>query len=408
MAQTPTPVALTDTGAGAGAGAGADEIGAAAAMSNKELEDDLGALFSQMAALQGKILARFGEVERRQSFREQGATSTESWAAERFGISTTTARGYARVGAKAWDIPHLVGSLVAGEVSLDKVRAVADVATAETDRELCAQAKKLSVRELADVARTTAQRAAARSNDDSRSGDDRRSSLRFNDTFRTMTLQLPAPEYAETKAVLEAQAKKVPSDGETPWDERLADAHFELIRSSAPGASGRASTVNPTLVVLHVPLDALVDDEVEDTELAGELEHNGLVDVATVHKLSCDATVAVAVDDDVGHTMYEGRARRFPNEGQRREVMRRDRHCRFPGCDAETFINVHHVIPWKPTGRTDLSNLALLCIHHHALVHKKGWSMTGNANEELNIVGPTGRVMTSRPSPLWTTVADWR
>ncbi len=27
--------------------------------------------------------------------------------------------------------------------------------------------------------------------------------------------------------------------------------------------------------------------------------------------------------------------------------------------------------------------------------------MTGNANEELSFTGPTGRVMTSRPSPLW-------
>jgi hypothetical protein len=30
--------------------------------------------------------------------------------------------------------------------------------------------------------------------------------------------------------------------------------------------------------------------------------------------------------------------------------------------------------------------------------------MTGNANEELTIVGPTGRVMTSRPDPRWTRV----
>ena len=28
--------------------------------------------------------------------------------------------------------------------------------------------------------------------------------------------------------------------------------------------------------------------------------------------------------------------------------------------------------------------------------------MSGNANDELTFVGPSGRVMTSRPSPLWT------
>ena len=30
--------------------------------------------------------------------------------------------------------------------------------------------------------------------------------------------------------------------------------------------------------------------------------------------------------------------------------------------------------------------------------------MRGNANEELTFVGPSGRVMTSRPSPLWAWV----
>ena len=85
--------------------------------------------------------------------------------------------------------------------------------------------------------------------------------------------------------------------------------------------------------------------------------------------------------------------------------MRRDRHCRFPGCTNVTFTNVHHVVPWKLNGRTDLDNLALTCLHHHHLVHSnQGWTVSGNANEELTFTGPTGRVMTSRPSTLWTRV----
>jgi hypothetical protein len=48
--------------------------------------------------------------------------------------------------------------------------------------------------------------------------------------------------------------------------------------------------------------------------------------------------------------------------------------------------------------------LCLLCVHHHHLVHQGDWTMSGNANEELTFVGPSGRVMTSRPSPLWTAV----
>ena len=188
--------------------------------------------------------------------------------------------------------------------------------------------------------------------------DHQRRFLRFNDRFRTATVQLPSESYAETKACLEARARKVPSDGETPWDQRLCDAFMELIRSS--------TTSNPYVVVAHVPLKALVDEAGEATELAGELERDGLISRETVRRIACDATIVIGVDDDVGHTMYEGRARREPTDAQRREVMRRDRHCRFPGCTNVTFTNSHHVVPWKPDGRTDLDNLALLRLSHES------------------------------------------
>ncbi len=374
----------------------ADVISAAAARSNEEITEVLDQAFRQMAAAQGTIAVHLGEVGRRQEYREDGATSPETWAAERFGVSTSTARALKHVGEKAWDLPHLVESLCTGDVSFDKVRAVADVATPETDQELRDQAQRCSVRQLADVAASK----AAPKPPSARSEHDRRF-LRFNEKFRTMTVQLPAESYAETRACLETGARQVPSDGETPWDQRLCDAFMELVRSSSSGNQG-GPKASPYFVVAHVPLGALLDDAGEESALAGELERDGLISAETVREIACDATIAIGVDDDVGHTMYEGRARRTPSDAQRREVMRRDRHCRFPGCTNVTFTNIHHIVPWKPGGRTDLDNLVLVCLHHHHVVHSKGWTMSGNANEELTFTTPKGRVMTSRPSPLWT------
>ena len=245
--------------------------------------------------------------------------------------------------------------------------------------------------------------AAATASPSARSEHDRRY-LRFNEACRTVSVQLPPESFAETRACLEARARAVPSDGETPWDQRLCDAFVEVIRSSAPGAAHPgtpAASASPYVVVVHVPLEALLDESGEGSALAGELERDGLISTEVVRRIACDATVALGVDDDVGHTMYEGRARRTPSDAQRREVMRRDRHCRFPGCPNVTFTNVHHVVPWKPGGRTDLDNLVLVCLHHHHVVHSTGWAMTGNANEELTFITPKGRVMTSRPSPRW-------
>ena len=144
------PPTLTDT-------IGADLISAVAAESNEELTAGLEEDFRQMSAAQARFLVRLGEYDRRQAFRDEGATSLESWTAERFGVSTPTARTYAHVGEKAWDIPQLVGSLFAGDISFDKVRVLADVATPETERQLCDQAKEHSVRELADIARSAAE-----------------------------------------------------------------------------------------------------------------------------------------------------------------------------------------------------------------------------------------------------------
>jgi hypothetical protein len=378
-----------------------DPIAEAGVLSNEEINGRLDGLFRQKAALEGAIVVLLGEIVRRQAYRDDGATATEPWAVERFGISTSTARAYTHIAEKAWDLPHLVGSLCAGDLSFDKFRAVADEATPESDRQLADQAQECSVRQLADIARSTK---SPPSGSPGRLEHERRS-LRFNEQFRTVSVQLAPEAFAETRSCLEVRARQVPSDGQTPWDQRLCDAFLEVIRSAQPGASGRATTTSPYFVVVHVPLDALVDESGSSSVLAGDLERDGLISTEVVHQIACDATVAIGVDDDVGHTMYEGRARREPNPAQRREVMRRDRHCRFPGCTNVTFTNIHHVVPWKPGGPTDLENLALMCLHHHHLVHSGGWTMSGNANEELHFVGPTThRAMATRPSPLWTTV----
>jgi hypothetical protein len=366
-----------------------------AKLSNEELMGLAADSARNMASSAGLIVLLSGELDRREGWRDEGATSLESWMEERLGVSTPTARALAHVGERLFDLPCLADALSAGDLSFDKVRAIVDVATPESDGEFRDRAKEHSVRELAQLARSRRKASAetARADYDARS-------LRFNESFRTVTAQLPAETFAEVRGTLEAHAREVPSDGETPWDQRLCDTFVGIVRSS--GSTGHGAT--PFTVVAHVPLATLLD---ETSELPGELEREGLISADTVRRVACDATVILAVDDNAGHTMYEGRQRRYPTAAQRRELMRRDRHCRFPGCANATFVNPHHIRWWKPhRGTTDLPNLALLCEHHHHLVHSKQWSVAGNANEELTFVGPTCRIMTSRPSPMWTTVSQ--
>ena len=195
---------------------GADLISAIAAESNEELAAGMDEDFAQMTSAQGRFLLRLGEMDRRQAFRDEGATSVQAWAAERFGVSTPTARAYAQVGEKAFDLAHLVGSLCAGEVSLDKVRAVIDVASPETDAELCDKARRSSVRELAEVAQMRAARSAGRGTGPDSHAAHQRRYLRCNDAQRTMTLGLPAESYALARACVDAWAETVPAEAQTP------------------------------------------------------------------------------------------------------------------------------------------------------------------------------------------------
>jgi hypothetical protein len=307
------------------------------------------------------------------------------------------------VAQKAWDVPQLVGALTAGEISFDKLRVLSDVAAPDTEGELVEVARQRSVRELRELAGT--KRTASPTDP---SVEQERRSLRCNDAVRTMTVQLPPESFAEARSRLETMAKEIPSgDGELSWDQRMADAFMGLIRLGRSGGAdgaGAGAVDSPYFVVVHAPIAALLDETGNESELAGDLERGGLISTEAVRRVACDATISLAVDDELGHTMYEGRARRDPSGPQHREVRRRDRHCRFPGCGNVVFCNVHHIDEWKPGGVTDLDNLVLLCVHHHGLVHSKQWTMSGNANELLVFIGPSGRAMESRPSPLWTAV----
>ena len=375
------------------------DLATVAGMTSEDLTSQLELWHRTRAVADGNIVQLLGEVIRRQDFRSDGAASPREWQVERFGLSVASARNYGRVSERAMDLPHLTRALSSGEITLDKVRAVVDLATPETDRELAACAPDHTVAELGEMAGSLRQRRNGLGKKDQPSG-----SARFNETCQTLSLQFPAEEFAEVRAAVEAQAKSLPSNGETRWDGRQYDAFLGIFRAGISGQPGRTGGPSPYFAVFHAPLAAMIDETGDPSELVGDLERGGLLSRETVRRLACDATFVIAIDDDAGHTMYEGRARRSPTRAQRREIWRRDRCCRFPGCTNAVFTDPHHLRWWVRGGTTDLPNLALLCKFHHGLAHSKGWSVSGDANKEIVFVGPNGRTLTSRPSPRWTAV----
>ncbi len=86
----------------------------------------------------------------------------------------------------------------------------------------------------------------------------------------------------------------------------------------------------------------------------------------------------------------------------RRAVRKRDKHCRFPGCDMPAAgCDVHHIKHRKDGGRHALTNLTLLCRFHHLIaIHRWGWQFTLNPDGTTTAVSPDGtKTLHSHPPP---------
>jgi hypothetical protein len=100
----------------------------------------------------------------------------------------------------------------------------------------------------------------------------------------------------------------------------------------------------------------------------------------------------IAVLDDRGQVLNQGRKIYLPTMAQRTAVFLRDRHCQFPGCNRPAkWSDVHHIVWWETGGRTDYDNLLLLCGRHHHLVHEGGWRLAGSAMD-FSIYRPDGEL----------------
>ena len=140
------------------------------------------------------------------------------------------------------------------------------------------------------------------------------------------------PETGETvltalRAVMDAEARSGAEDWRSPA-QRRAGALGEMCRqwldrSDRPQVGGERPHVTVT-----VSLEAL-----RDLEGSAELDHAGPLTVEVAPRLACGASIVRAVRAGASEPLDLGRMTPVPSAAQRRAVILRDRHCRFPGCD---------------------------------------------------------------------------
>jgi hypothetical protein len=377
-------------------------------------------LQSAIERLQAEQVRAVGEWDRDRAWQADAATSATAWLVHHADMAPGAAGRLVRSARLAHRHLAIGDALAAGAVTVAKVEALARV---ERDREevferdvgvLVEVAARHPVREVSAL--TGRWRHLA---DDEASLDepDRVYERRFLYASSTLggTVRIDAELDPEGGAVflaaLDRYARPDPADdplGPRTLAQRRADALVELAAAATTAADDdEGSSPRPAIDVL-VDVETLAGVGLMPDGLRGQrlrrLESatcdtvdGGPISVETVRRLLCDSkvgTIVMKAGEIVGMTTRS----RFPTETQKRAVIARDRHCRFPGCDRPPrWCDVHHVVPVHVGGKTVLVNLVLLCRRHHRAVHEGGWRLRRDADGTVTATPPS---MIGRGPPL--------
>ncbi|MDP9069441.1 MAG: HNH endonuclease [Actinomycetota bacterium] len=353
-----------------------------------------------MAHLHGVISSTHWELLRfvrdfdsRELWHEDGCRDMGQWLAGHFGMSVSQGRRWTDTAHALEKLPALARALQEATLCLDKVCHLARFATPETEVMLIKWAKRTS---LNAVRRKAELSERAPEVEDVRAAHEARSVTWWTcDHIGSIYLHalLPAEQGATVTKALTRVAERLAEDpdGATTMEQRCADALFALASQhiAADADAARAT------VVISTELSALVSGD-----KLGEVEGYGVIHPETVRRIWCDSRVQMVVRDERGLPLHITPATRTIPGHMRREMLRRDGGCTFPGCGTRAFVDGHHVWPRELGGPHTLGNLTCLCHFHHKLVHEGGWRVQLDRDQRAEWYRPDGtRYEPGQPRP---------
>ncbi len=376
-------------------------------------------------AAMNQLLGNLRVFDERGGWRPQGFQSCAHWLSWRVGWDLATARDRVRVAHQLAKLPKVQAAMAAGEVSYSKVRAIARVATPQTEETLLAYAEYAPAAQLEKICqkvRTVDRAIEAKESGKRPHPEDRYVQARaMDDGMVCVKAVLRPDEAAMLLEVVQAAARTCKETVEPKRPASRADGLMAVIQryargeqpdrtpvellvtipaselpSAASSSADFAQTAEHSLTEVpssacHNTLSAPASSTrpgaashlLEMTNLA-ELANGDCVSAETSRRLACDAGLVEVEVDERGEPLSVGRRTRTIPAPIKRALLVRDKTCRFPGCANRLFLDGHHIQHWADGGETRLSNLALLCGHHHACLHEHGYTM--EAKEDGGLV----------------------
>lgn len=313
------------------------------------------------------------------------------------------------------ELPAIWQRYAAGELSFDQVSELAKFATAGTDEQWAEDAREMSAAKLERLAAQHQETAEAEQSGDGAEDDDEEPEGADGgptDSLPTNTLhfehrpdgeggriiaELDTVALALIEAAIKRQAERYGPDRETgtwtPLGERYADALLDLVTAAKPSAWTDRATM-----VVHVPFGALAG--LDDGSAVVDLPFAARIAADAARRLAETARIEVSLDNEHGNPIGIGHtSRNWPSRTFRRIHYRDGGTCRWPGCNNQIGLQVHHEPPW-PRGPTDTHHGLLLCKRHHDFRTTKGFCIRGNPEDELHFFRPDGTEIAASRPPL--------
>ena len=368
----------------------------------ERLEAEITELAGHLAAAECRWMLLIAEFDRRAGYEQWGCRSCSHWLNWHCGLDLRAARDRVRTARALETLPGITAAFASGALSYSKVRALTRVAAPVNEASLVMIAEHATA---AQVERTVRTYRNVLSQDDELDETNARHAARFlhcdwaddgmlEGRFK-MTPEVGAV-FLKAIALMREQVPPEPVDengsAEPPLDHAATniDALAMLAESFLEHGAATRNGGDRYQIVINTDADGVC-----------ELANGPALCPETVRRLACDASIVVVNRDGERTVLQAGEKAPAIPASTRRAVHRRDGGCRFPGCSARAFTNIHHLHHRAKGGSNDLRNLLELCWHHHRLVHEGGWNVQTDQRGEVLAIRPNGNVIREkRPLPL--------
>ncbi|MFL0410508.1 DUF222 domain-containing protein [Microbacterium paludicola] len=179
-------------------------------------------------------------------------------------------------------------------------------------------------------------------------------------------------------------------------DHHRADVLTDLVLTGTPTAGNGLDAIRATIQVT-IPVDTVTGTGDDAAFLTGY----GPIDPDTARRLAGNATLWVRLWQNRDTGALDTVDAYTPTAAQRRFLVARDEHCRFPGCrQPARRCDIDHTTPHSRGGPTAVTNTAHLCEAHHRLKHHSPWGMRQGPDGLTEYISPLGRVYAYKPTPM--------